>query len=251
MIDINLDELEPYVNGPFTPDLAWPDQQLFAAAVKENNWPERLEVALIGSCTNSSYEDISRSASLAQQAIDKNLKTKAEFTITPGSEQVRYTIEKDGFLETSRRSAASSWQTPQRTLYRAMGASYRRPHPQELDHHFLQPAISPSATTGWPPRMLLWPPEIPITAFAIAGHLSFNPLTDTLKNEKGEDVMLDEPKGVELPPKGFFREGCRLPGARQRRQERSGRRKTRFHPVAVTRTFCRLGRRRPQGAEAS
>jgi len=99
VIEIDLNTLEPYVNGPFTPDLAWPISE-FAKAVKDNNWPEVLEVALIGSCTNSSYEDISRSASLAQQAIDKKLKTKAEFTITPGSEQVRYTIEKDGFLKT-------------------------------------------------------------------------------------------------------------------------------------------------------
>ena len=99
VIEINLNELEPHVNGPFTPDLAWPISK-FAEAVRANHWPERLEVALIGSCTNSSYEDISRSASLAQQAIDKKLKTKAEFTITPGSEQVRFTIEKDGFLKT-------------------------------------------------------------------------------------------------------------------------------------------------------
>src|ERR1044071_6519719 len=97
LIEINLDELEPHVNGPFTPDLAWPISQ-FAEAVKANNWPERLEVALIGSCTNSSYEDITRSASIAQQAIDKNLKAKAEFTVTPGSEQVRYTIARDGLL---------------------------------------------------------------------------------------------------------------------------------------------------------
>src|SRR5215475_8974002 len=94
VIEINLSELEPHVNGPFTPDLAWPISK-FAEAVKANDWPERLEVALIGSCTNSSYEDITRSASLAKQAINKKLKTKAEFTITPGSEQVRYTIEKD------------------------------------------------------------------------------------------------------------------------------------------------------------
>ncbi len=99
LIEINLDELEPHVNGPFTPDLAWPISK-FAEAVKANQWPEKLEVALIGSCTNSSYEDISRSASIASQAIEKKLKTRAEFTITPGSELVRYTIERDGFLNT-------------------------------------------------------------------------------------------------------------------------------------------------------
>src|SRR5215204_3940541 len=99
LIEINLSELEPHVNGPFTPDLAWPISK-FADAVKVNNWPQKLEVALIGSCTNSSYEDISRSASLAKQAVDKKLKAKAEFTITPGSELVRYTVERDGFLST-------------------------------------------------------------------------------------------------------------------------------------------------------
>jgi len=99
VIEINLSELEPHVNGPFTPDLAWPLSK-FAAAVKENNWPAKLEVGLIGSCTNSSYEDISRAASLAQQAVDKKLVAKSEFTITPGSEQVRYTVERDGFLGT-------------------------------------------------------------------------------------------------------------------------------------------------------
>src|SRR5678816_4883734 len=99
LIEINLSELEPHVNGPFTPDLAWPISK-FAEAVKTNNWPEKLEVALIGSCTNSSYEDISRSASVARQAVAKNLKSRSEFTVTPGSELVRFTIEKDGFLKT-------------------------------------------------------------------------------------------------------------------------------------------------------
>src|ERR1700710_2469151 len=99
VIEINLNELEPHVNGPFTPDLAWPISK-FADAVRSNQWPEKLEVALIGSCTNSSYEDISRSASVAKQAIEKNLETLAEFTITPGSELVRFTSEKDGFLNT-------------------------------------------------------------------------------------------------------------------------------------------------------
>src|SRR5690606_26386935 len=99
VIEINLSELEPHINGPFTPDLAWPISK-FAEAVKENGWPAKLEVGLIGSCTNSSYEDISRAASLAQQAVDKNLVAKSEFTITPGSEQVRFTVDRDGFLDT-------------------------------------------------------------------------------------------------------------------------------------------------------
>ena len=138
VIEINLSELEPYVNGPFTPDLAWPISK-FAEAVKANNWPERLEVALIGSCTNSSYEDISRSASLAQQAIDKKLNTKAEFTITPGSEQVRLHHRKGWIPENLRRDRRCRPRQRLRPLYRPMGSPYRRPQPQELDHHLLQP----------------------------------------------------------------------------------------------------------------
>ena len=201
LIEINLDELEPHVNGPFTPDLAWPISK-FAEAVKANNWPERLEVALIGSCTNSSYEDISRSASLAQQAIDKNLKTKAEFTITPGSEQVRFTIEKDGFLKTFDRIGGV-------VLANACGPCIGQ-WARHIDDPNRKNSIITSFNRNFAKRndglasthAFVASPEI-VTAFAIAGHLSFNPLKDKLKNEKGEEVMLDEPKGVELPPKGF------------------------------------------------
>jgi aconitate hydratase len=201
VIDINLSELEPHVNGPFTPDLAWPISK-FAEAVKANNWPEQLEVALIGSCTNSSYEDISRSASLAQQAIDKDLKTKAEFTITPGSEQVRYTIEKDGFLKTFDRIGGV-------VLANACGPCIGQ-WARHIDDPNRKNSIITSFNRNFAKRndglasthAFVASPEI-VTAFAIAGTLKFNPLKDKLKNEKGEDVMLDEPKGVELPPKGF------------------------------------------------
>ena len=201
VIDINLDELEPYVNGPFTPDLAWPISK-FAEAVKANNWPERLEVALIGSCTNSSYEDISRSASLAQQAITKNLKTNAEFTITPGSEQVRYTIEKDGFLKTFEQIGGI-------VLANACGPCIGQ-WARHIDDPNRKNSIITSFNRNFAKRndglaathAFVASPEL-VTAFAIAGNLTFNPLTDKLKNEKGEDVMLDEPKGVELPPRGF------------------------------------------------
>jgi len=201
VIEINLSELEPHVNGPFTPDLAWPISK-FAEAVKANNWPERLEVALIGSCTNSSYEDISRSASLARQAITKKLKTKAEFTITPGSEQVRYTIEKDGFLKTFEEMGGV-------VLANACG-----PCIGQWARHIDDPNRSNSIITSFnrnfakrndglaSTHAFVASPEI-VTAFAIAGDLTFNPLKDKLKNDKGEDVMLDEPTGVELPPKGF------------------------------------------------
>ncbi|MBS1659574.1 MAG: aconitate hydratase, partial [Bacteroidetes bacterium] len=201
VIEINLSELEPYVNGPFTPDLAWPISK-FAEAVKTNNWPERLEVALIGSCTNSSYEDISRSASLAQQAIDKNLKTKAEFTITPGSEQVRYTIEKDGFLKTFDKIGGV-------VLANACGPCIGQ-WARHIDDPNRKNSIITSFNRNFAKRndgyanthAFVASPEI-VTAFAIAGDLTFNPLKDKLKNEQGELVMLDEPTGVELPPKGF------------------------------------------------
>ena len=201
VIELNLNELEPHVNGPFTPDLAWPISK-FAEAVKANNWPERLEVALIGSCTNSSYEDISRSASLAQQAIDKNLKTKAEFTITPGSEQVRFTIEKDGFLKTFDQIGGV-------VLANACGPCIGQ-WARHIDDPNRKNSIITSFNRNFAKRndglasthAFVASPEI-VTAFAIAGDLTFNPLKDKLKNEKGEEVMLDEPTGVELPPKGF------------------------------------------------
>lgn len=201
VIEIDLNTLEPYVNGPFTPDLAWPISE-FAKAVKDNDWPEVLEVALIGSCTNSSYEDISRSASLAQQAIDKKLKTKAEFTITPGSEQVRYTIEKDGFLKTFDSIGGV-------VLANACGPCIGQ-WARHIDDPNRKNSIITSFNRNFAKRndglasthAFVASPEI-VTAFAIAGHLSFNPLKDKLTNEKGEEVMLDEPRGVELPPNGF------------------------------------------------
>ena len=201
VIEINLDELEPYVNGPFTPDLAWPIGK-FADAVKANQWPEKLEVALIGSCTNSSYEDISRSASLAQQAIDKKLKTRAEFTITPGSEMVRYTIEKDGFLKTFDKIGGV-------VLANACGPCIGQ-WARHIDDPNRKNSIITSFNRNFAKRndglasthAFVASPEI-VTAFAIAGDLTFNPLKDKLKNENGEEVMLDEPTGLELPPKGF------------------------------------------------
>ncbi len=201
VIEINLSELEPYVNGPFTPDLAWPISK-FAEAVKANNWPEKLEVALIGSCTNSSYEDISRSASLAAQATAKGLKAKAEFTITPGSEQVRYTIERDGFLNTFDKIGGV-------VLANACGPCIGQ-WARHIDDPKRQNSIITSFNRNFAKRndglsgthAFVASPEV-VTAFAIAGDLTFNPLTDTLKNESGEDVMLDEPTGFELPPSGF------------------------------------------------
>ena len=201
VIEINLDELEPYVNGPFTPDLAWPISK-FAEAVKANEWPQKLEVALIGSCTNSSYEDISRSASLAKQAIDKKLKAKAEFTITPGSEVVRFTIEKDGFLDTFYKIGGV-------VLANACGPCIGQ-WARHIDDPKRKNSIITSFNRNFAKRndglaathAFVASPEI-VTAFAIAGDLTFNPLKDKLKNEEGKEVMLDEPTGMELPPKGF------------------------------------------------
>ena len=213
LIEINLTELEPHVNGPFTPDLAWPISK-FADAVKVNNWPARLEVALIGSCTNSSYEDISRSASLAQQAVDKKLKTKAEFTITPGSELVRFTIERDGYLKTFNQIGGV-------VLANACGPCIGQ-WARHIDDPNRKNSIITSFNRNFAKRndglasthAFVASPEV-VTAFAIAGDLTFNPLKDKLKNENGEDVMLDEPKGYELPPMGFAVEdaGYQAPAA--------------------------------------
>ena len=201
VIEINLSELEPHVNGPFTPDLAWPISK-FAAAVKENNWPVKLEVGLIGSCTNSSYEDITRAASIAQQAIDKNLKAKAEYTVTPGSELVRYTVERDGYLNTFEQIGGvvlanacgpciGQWSrhTDDPTRKNSIITSFNRNFAKRQDGNPNTHAFVAS-------------PEI-VTVFAIVGDLSFNPLTDTVTNEAGEQVKFDEPVGIEMPIKGY------------------------------------------------
>lgn len=201
VIEINLDELEPYVNGPFTPDRATPISKL-AAEAAANGWPTKVEVGLIGSCTNSSYEDISRAASLAEQAVAKNLKTKAEFTITPGSEQVRYTIERDGLINTFNKIGAS-------VFANACGpciGQWSRPGAEKGEKntiiHSFNRNFSKRADGNPNTHAFVASPEI-VTALAIAGDLAFNPLTDYLINEKGEKVKLDVPSGEELPAKGF------------------------------------------------
>src|SRR5690554_691395 len=201
VIEINLSELEPHVNGPFTPDLAWPISK-FAEAVKENNWPDKLEVGLIGSCTNSSYEDISRAASLAQQALEKSLVVQSEYTVTPGSELVRYTIERDGFLDTFEKIGGS-------VLANACGpciGQWARHGADKKERNSIVTSFNRNfakRNDGNPnTHAFVASPEI-TTALAIAGRLSFNPLTDTLTNSKGEQVKLDEPSGLEMPTKGF------------------------------------------------
>jgi aconitate hydratase len=201
VIEINLSELEPHINGPFTPDLAWPLSK-FAAAVKENGWPQQLSVGLIGSCTNSSYEDISRSASLAKQAVDKGLKAKSEFTITPGSEQVRFTVERDGFLSTFDKMGGV-------VLANACGpciGQWARHGAEKQEKNSIITSFnrnfSKRADGNPNTHSFVASPEI-VTALAIAGDLTFNPITDFLTNDKGEKVKLDEPTGIEMPPKGF------------------------------------------------
>ncbi|MEB2785408.1 aconitate hydratase [Algoriphagus persicinus] len=201
VIEINLSELEPHVNGPFTPDLAWPISK-FATAVKENGWPAKLEVGLIGSCTNSSYEDISRAASLAQQAVDKKLVAKSEYTITPGSEQVRFTVDRDGFLDTFGQMGGvvlANACGPCIGQWARHGAEKQEKNSiiTSFNRNFAKRADGNPNTHSF-----VASPEI-VTALAIAGDLTFNPMTDSLINEDGVSVMLDEPTGLELPTKGF------------------------------------------------
>jgi len=201
VIELNLSTLEPYINGPFTPDLATPISKMKEAAEK-NGWPLKVEVGLIGSCTNSSYEDISRAASLAKQVSDKGLKTKAMFTITPGSEQVRYTIERDGFIDTFNKIGAKVFANacgPCIGMWSRVGAD--RKEKNTIIHSFNR--NFQSRNDGNPNTFaFVASPEI-TTAIAIAGDLSFNPITDTLTNEQGQQVKLSPPTGDELPKKGF------------------------------------------------
>ncbi len=201
VIEINLSELEPHLNGPFTPDLATPISKMKEEAAK-NNWPTKIEVGLIGSCTNSSYEDIARSASLAKQAINKGLKPKSEFSITPGSEQVRYTIERDGFIQIFDQIGATVYANacgPCIGMWARVGAEKKEKN--TIVHSFNR--NFQSRNDGNPNTLaFVASPEL-TTALAIAGDLSFNPITDTLLNDKGEQVKLDPPTGDELPSKGF------------------------------------------------
>jgi aconitate hydratase len=201
VIEINLSKLEPRINGPFTPDLAWPLSK-FAAAVKKNKWPQDLSVGLIGSCTNSSYEDMTRAASIANQAAEKHIKAKSEFTITPGSEMVRYTAERDGLLKTFTDIGGV-------VLANACGpciGQWARHGAEKQERNSIITSFNRNfakRADGNPnTHSFVASPEI-VTAFAIAGDLTFNPQKDTVLNEKGEHVKLDPPLGVELPPLGF------------------------------------------------
>ncbi|KAG0635255.1 aconitate hydratase [Tuber brumale] len=201
LIEINLSELEPHVNGPFTPDLATPISK-FKAAVEENGWPAELKVGLIGSCTNSSYEDMSRSASIARDALDHGVKAKSLFTVTPGSEQIRATIERDGQLQTFEEFGGvvlanacgpciGQWDRKdvKKGEANSIISSYNRNFTGRNDAN---PATHAFVTS----------PDL-VTAFTIAGNLRFNPLTDTLKDKDGKDFRLSPPTGAGLPAKGY------------------------------------------------
>ncbi|MCK0162161.1 aconitate hydratase [Allomuricauda sp. F6463D] len=202
VIEINLSELKPLLNGPFTPDLATEVGTMKDKAEK-NGWPLAVEWGLIGSCTNSSYEDLSRASSIAQQALDKKLKTKAEFGINPGSEQVRYTTERDGILEIFEKLDAKIFTNACGPCI-GQWARYKDPKnaPKNSIVHSFNRNFAKRADGNPNTHAFVASPEM-TAAIAIAGRLDFNPLTDKLINEDGEEVMLDEPTGWELPPKGF------------------------------------------------
>lgn len=201
VIEINLDELMPHINGPFTPDLATPIDQMSEKA-KAGEWPLKVEWGLIGSCTNSSYEDLSRAASIAQQAVDKKLATKADFGINPGSEQVRYTAERDGLLDIFENLDAKIFTNacgPCIGQWDRAGAD--KAEKNTIIHSFNR-NFSKRADGNPNTHAFVASPEM-VAAVAISGRLDFNPMTDTLLNEEGEAIKLDPPHGVELPPKGF------------------------------------------------
>jgi len=201
VIEIDLSQLEPHINGPYSPDRATPISK-FAEEVTKNGWPQKLEVGLIGSCTNSSYEDITRAASIASQAVDKKLIVKSEYTVTPGSEMVRYTVDRDGYLKKFEKIGGV-------VLANACG-----PCIGQWARHTKDPEKKNSIITSFNRNFakrndgnpnthaFVASPEI-VTAMAIAGDLTFNPLTDKIKNTDGEEVRLDEPMGIEMPIKGF------------------------------------------------
>ena len=201
VIEINLSELEPHINGPFSPDIATPISKM-KDALKENDWPRKIDWGLIGSCTNSSYEDLSRASSIANQAVNKNLSTKAFFGINPGSEQVRFTAERDGFLEIFEKLDAKIFTNacgPCIGQWARKGAE--KEEKNSIIHSFNR-NFAKRADGNPNTHAFVASPEV-VAAIAISGDLAFNPQSDVLTNDKGEEVMLDEPKGWELPPDGF------------------------------------------------
>ncbi|WP_273277683.1 aconitate hydratase [Maribacter polysiphoniae] len=201
IIEINLDELKPHLNGPFTPDLATPVGELGKKA-RENDWPLKVDWGLIGSCTNSSYEDLSRAASIAKQAVDKKIKPKSDFGINPGSEQIRYTAERDGLLETFENLGATVFTNACGPCIGQWDRSDLKGDEKNTIVHSFNRNFSKRADGNPNTHAFVGSPEM-VAAIAISGRLDFDPMNDTLINEDGEEVKLDEPMGIELPPQGF------------------------------------------------
>ncbi|MDY3345373.1 aconitate hydratase [Riemerella anatipestifer] len=201
VIEINLSELEPHLNGPFSPDIATPISKMKEEAEK-NGWPTKVEVGLIGSCTNSSYEDISRAASVAKQAQEKNLKVAAEYTITPGSEQVRFTVERDGYLDTFDKIGGKVFANACGPCIGQWAREGAEKQEKNTIVHSFNRNFSKRADGNPNTYAFVASPEL-VTALAIAGDLTFDPRKDKLTNQNGEEVLLDEPQGFELPPRGF------------------------------------------------
>ena len=201
VIEINLSELRPHLNGPFTPDLATPVGELGEKA-RANGWPIKVDWGLIGSCTNSSYEDLSRAASIAQQAIDKKLKPKSDFGINPGSEQIRYTAERDGLLQVFENLGATVFTNACGPCIGQWDRSDRKGEEKNTIVHSFNRNFSKRADGNPNTHAFVGSPEM-VAAIAISGRLDFDPLNDTLINQDGEEVKLDIPVGLELPPKGF------------------------------------------------
>ncbi len=201
LIEINLDELRPHLNGPFTPDLATPVGQLGEKA-KENGWPIQVDWGLIGSCTNSSYEDLTRAASIAKQAVDKKIKPKSDFGINPGSEQIRFTAERDGLLQVFENVGATIFTNACGPCIGQWDRSDLKGDEKNTIVHSFNRNFSKRADGNPNTHAFVGSPEM-VAAIAISGRLDFDPMNDTLINEDGQEVKLDEPLGIELPPNGF------------------------------------------------
>ena len=201
LIEIDLDTLRPHLNGPFTPDLATPVGQLGEKA-KANGWPLKVDWGLIGSCTNSSYEDLTRAASIAQQAVDKKIKPKSDFGINPGSEQIRFTAERDGLLQIFENLGATVFTNACGPCIGQWDRSDLKGDEKNTIVHSFNRNFSKRADGNPNTHAFVGSPEM-VAAIAISGRLDFDPMNDTLLNEDGQEVKLDEPLGIELPPKGF------------------------------------------------
>jgi aconitate hydratase len=213
VIDIDLSTLEPHINGPFSPDIATPISQMRATA-EANGWPTNIEVGLIGSCTNSSYEDMTRAASIARQAAEKGLDVKSEYTVTPGSEQVRFTAERDGLLKDFESIGGKVFANACGPCIGQWARAGAENQEKNTIIHSFNRNFSKRADGNPNTHAFVASPEI-VTALAIAGDLGFNPLTDALINQQGESVKLDEPSGLEMPVKGYAVEdaGFQAPSA--------------------------------------